>query len=83
MIAFANASKLYGVVTQEIKFYAALILVQKWCKENAMELNFSKCGVIHFGFCNPIHTYYLNRVEIPLASQYKDLKIFVDNSVPL
>ena len=83
MIAFANDSRPKGVVTQERKFYAAIIWVQKWCKENSMELNFSKCGLIHFGFCNPIHKYYLNRFEIPLASQYKDRKIFGANSVPL
>ena len=82
MIAFADDSKLYGVVTQELNHSSDLILVQKWWKENSPELNVSKSAVIHFGFCNPIHTCYLNGVEIPLVPQYKDLGIFLDNRLP-
>ena len=50
----------------------------RWCHINGMEVNTSKCHVVHFGSKNPNHTYFINSLQIHDASFERDLGVYVD-----
>ena len=79
LIAFADDTKIYDVVSQLKNLSSDLLMIEEWCIRNEMELNVEKCAVIHFDPHNPISSYYLNDVLIPVVDHYKDLGIIIDS----
>ena len=56
-------------------------IVNEWCREWNMEINISKCVVMHCGKNNPNFNYNLNEVSLKSVQNYEDLGVLIDNKL--
>ena len=78
---FADDTKLFGVVDPTNSLQLDLDRIEKWCQDNEMVLNRSKCKVIHFGLKNPCHQYYLAMSPIDSVNSERDLGVVIDKQL--
>ena len=55
--------------------------VNDWCDFWGMQMNLSKCVVMHFGDKNPKFTYKLNGEALQVVETHLDLGVLVDNKL--
>ena len=55
--------------------------LQNWAEDWQMRYNADKCGVMHFGFHNPGHTYHMGNVDLKETTEEKDLGVMVHKSL--
>lgn len=60
-----------------------LNIINEWCQTWNMQLNSSKCVVMHCGKTNPNFTYYLGESELNNVNEYEDLGVLIDNRLNL
>ena len=80
--SYADDTK-FGSEITSIDDYEAiqrnLDIVNMWCQEWNMQLNNSKCVVMHCGKNNANFTYKLGECVLNSVSEYEDLGVLVDN----
>ena len=55
--------------------------LNKWAERWQMRYNADKCGVMHFGFNNPHHTYTMASSQLKETTEEKDLGVLVSKSL--
>ena len=55
--------------------------LQNWAEDLQMRYNADKCGVMHFGFHNPGHTYHMGNVDLKETTEEKDLGVMGHKSL--
>ena len=79
--SYADDLKLYSPACLSTTLQNDLQHIEAWSTENGLDLNPDKCSVIHFGYNNPSHQYYIHNKIIPKCTSHPDLGILVDNSL--
>jgi hypothetical protein len=78
---FADDLKLYTSLVSNVditSLQAALDRLQQWCAIWQVDVNVSKCHVLHLGLNNFSYTYYFAGSVIPAADRVVDLGVTVD-----
>ena len=75
--AYADDLKLFGPPGITLSDDLSKILL--WLSAHGMEVNESKCVVVHFGKNNPRDIYFINNHKIVPVHQFRDLGIMVDD----
>ena len=75
--AFPDNSKLFGQVTSDLSLQEDICKFSEFFHANGMEVNDSKCKVIHFGFSNPRYRYTINGGHINETSAELDLEVMI------
>ena len=78
---FADDLKLYTTVVSNLDIYSlqtVLDRLQQWCFTWQLDVNVSKCHVLHIGKNNPSYAYYFAGTAIPDADLVVDLGITMD-----
>ena len=84
MNLYADDSKLYGSVANAFDlsiFQRDLDTVTNFCNAWQLNINNSKCEVIHFGLNNPSQIYNVNGNVVPEKSSYKDLGVTISSDL--
>ena len=80
--SYADDSKILGSANDTDKsLQTSLNGLQKWCSENGMEFNISKCKVMHFGTSNSKKSYSINNEKLESVEHIKDLGVIVDSKL--
>ena len=58
---FADDTKLYGSVHNNISLQNDLLSLLEWSDKWQLKFNTSKCGVLHIGNKNPNHDYFMDK----------------------
>ena len=77
----ADNLKLYSSIVSDLdvsSIQASLDRLQQWCATWQLDVNVTKCYVLHLGKVNPAHIYFFAGVAIPVANTVVDLGITVD-----
>jgi len=78
---FADDLKLYSTINtncDHVQFQAVLNNLQQWCIDWQLNINPSKCNIIHFGHNNNKYTYFLNGSPLNAPETVTDLGVDVD-----
>ena len=81
---FADDVKMYVVmddVNKSLLLQSGLDKLYQWSVKWQLNLNLSKCFVLHIGANNPEHTYNINRTELSNALEAVDLGVTVDSKL--
>ena len=68
-------------VKQSLLLHSGLDKLYQWSVKWQLNLNLSKCFVLHIGANNPEHTYNINRTELSNALEAVDLGVTVDSKL--
>lgn len=79
MLGFADDLKIIGI--DSLSLQNDLNLVSKWCDENLMKLNVSKCSVVHFGSNNQNNNYIICVTQLAVSECERDLGVWIDKSL--
>jgi hypothetical protein len=79
--SYADDFKVHSPSYLSTRLQMDLDNINDWSKENALELNPSKCVVMYFGHNNPRNTYHIGPNVITAKSSHPDLGILVDDSL--
>ena len=77
--SYADDLKRFG--SPGINLSDDLSKVISWLNSNGMEVNESKCVVLHFGKYNPRNAYFINNNKIEPVHQFRDLGIIIDDQL--
>ena len=84
ILKFADDTKLFGKI-QDVsdvqKFQNDIDKLMKWSEEWQMLFNTSKCKVMHVGRLSFQRQYYMNKQQLELVRQEKDLGITISNDL--
>uniref|UniRef100_A0A6P7F8M3 Uncharacterized protein LOC114325864 n=1 Tax=Diabrotica virgifera virgifera TaxID=50390 RepID=A0A6P7F8M3_DIAVI len=82
MSLFADDTKLYAnPFSGYNQLQTDLQEVAKWVDDWCLQLNTSKCAVLHLGKNNPRNRYVLSNVSLKTVSQQKDLGVLVTETL--
>ena len=83
-LLFADDLKLYRIINNFHDFVSLqkdIKAVSTWAHNNGLELNITKCKVLHLGSFNPKYSYLLHNTPLPNVSQVKDLGVIIDSNL--
>lgn len=81
---FADDMKLYSTIQtnlDNVSLQSALDRLHKWCCDWQLNVNVSKCHILHFGKTNNHHSYFFNNFLIPDSNVVSDLGVEIDSSL--
>jgi hypothetical protein len=55
--------------------------LQHWAEKWQMRYNADKCGVMHFGYHNPHHTYHMGNTQLSETTEEKDLGVLINKTL--
>ena len=80
--SFAFADDLALVTTGRISLHRCISKMKEWCRENKMEINFKKCGILHIRDSKRTPRIKdLTVQNIPVVDEYKYLGIYFDDTL--
>ena len=80
LLKFADDTKVFRVVSSldaVNKLRDDLRMLFQWSTDWMMFFNLNKCSVMHLGFNNPRHCYYMGGLQLDVVKDEKDLGVIV------
>ena len=81
-LLFADDLKIYRSISSTHDAFllqSDIDTIHKWCQDNCLPLNISKCKVLHLGPKNAQHPYYFSDSVLTPVNQVNDLGVIVDS----
>jgi len=78
---FADDIKIYRIVnnlTDALFFQSILDSISMWCSYSQLQINVSKCFILHLGSSNSRFMYGFNGIAIPKTDLIKDLGVYME-----